>query len=126
MAAFGPLRRLPASLMMRCMKQVGLFFVALVTAQAADAETRPLDKVFTPNAAVCVRFDARGHPLAAAVNGSVAPKDLNQAMLKLLQSRTWDAPPKASVGKWIAMSVAPDGLPVPELLPDCSKLPSFR
>jgi hypothetical protein len=108
------------------MKRVGFFCVALVTSQAADADTRPLDKVFTPNAAVCVRFDAQGHPVDVAVDGQIAAKDVNSAMLKLLQSRRWDAEPKASVGRWIALSVAPDGSPVPEILPDCSKLPPSR
>jgi hypothetical protein len=109
--------------MMTGMKHLGLFSIAVVTAQACVADARPLAKVFTPNAAVCVRFDARGHPFDVAVNGSTATKDVNSAMLKLLKSRKWDAPAKTSVGKWIAMSVAPDGSPVPEILPDCSKLP---
>jgi hypothetical protein len=93
-----------------------------MTTQVTEADTRLLDPVFTPNASVCVRFDARGRPVEAAVDGSRAAKDVNGAMLKLLQSRQWDVPRKALLGKWVAMSIAPDGSPVPEVLPDCSDL----
>lgn len=94
----------------------------LIKAQRAHADTQPLEKMFTPNAPVCVRFDAKGHVVGVAVDGRADVPDVNAAMLKLLQSRAWSAPSKELVGKWIAMSVAPDGSPVPELLPDCSRL----
>ena len=99
--------------------------MALAAAQSAGAAPPSLDKAFTPNAAVCVRFDARGHVLDVAVDGRLDTK-LNAEMLKLLRTQKWDAPMYEMVGKWVAMSVASDGAPVPEVLPDCSKLPLPR
>jgi hypothetical protein len=97
----------------------------LLIAQLANAPLRPahhsLDEVFSPNAPVCVRFDARGIPTAALVNGSASDRDLNLAMLELLRKRHWDVPPKKWIGRWIALSVAPNGYPVPEILPTCPK-----
>lgn len=108
------------------MKQLSSFFIAFAASSVAVASPDALKNVFAPNAPVCVRFDVRGRPIEVAVNGSLAPNSSNRAMLKLLQARAWNAPPPSSVGKWIALSVAPDGSPVPEILPDCSKLPLRR
>ena len=108
--------------MLQCMKRIALFTTALLWPQLVVAKGNPLDSAFRPNAGVCVRFDDHGHVVAAAVDGRADAMEANAAMLRLLQARSWETPPAAIVGKWIAMSVAPDGSPVPEILPDCSKL----
>jgi hypothetical protein len=99
-------------------------YITILAAVATScAEAQSLKSVFTPNASVCVQFDAEGSVLAAAVDGRLDRKSINDQMTKLLRTRKWDPPGSTAVGKWIALSVAPDGTPVPELLPDCSHLP---
>jgi hypothetical protein len=99
---------------------IGALSTALLAASGLTP-TKPSDKLdtaFAPNAAVCVRFDAGGHPIAASIWGN-AGDPRNPAMLQLLQSRSWPPPSADIVGKWVALSVAPDGSPVPEVLPTC-------
>lgn len=95
---------------------------ALMWSVAACGGVQSLDSVFTPNAPVCVKFDAKGRVKEVAVEGRSDRWRLNSEMLRLLNHRKWDPPAKALVGKWIALSVAPDGSPVTELLPDCTHL----
>jgi hypothetical protein len=93
-----------------------------IAAANGVATSESFASVFTPNAQVCVRFDAQGHVVAAAVGGRPSNR-ANLRMLALLRSRRWDPPPPAVAGRWIALAVAPDGSPVPEVLPDCRRLP---
>lgn len=102
------------------------FCSVFMSFRALAATSQPLDNAFAPNAAVCVRFDSRGRVLDAAVDGRLDRKELNSAMLRLLRTQKWDPPIYEMVGKWVAMSIRPDGAAVPEILPDCSKLPVPR
>lgn len=97
-------------LLLGCMASWALSTAAIAT---------PLDDVFTPNAAVCIQFDATGRPIGALIDGRSDRPALNAEMLKLLQSHHWDPPPPQWIGKWVAYSVAPTGGPVPEVLPTC-------
>jgi len=94
--------------------------LALVALASTRASTQRLEDSFTPNAPVCVKFDQRGNPTAALVNGSRSNRRLNKEMLALLRKGTWwGADYRGTGGKWVALSVAPNGYPVPEISPSC-------
>jgi hypothetical protein len=98
-------------------KLSGLVFAALYV---GHAEAKKLSNVFTPNAAVCVKFDTDGNPNGAIIDGKSRNHRLNQQMLKLLQGGTWWGKNYSGTnGRWVALSVAPNGYPVPEMLPSC-------
>jgi hypothetical protein len=103
-----------------------LLLAAALVAHSDRAPSSSIDSVFTPNAAVCVKIDARGHVLDAAVDGRTDRPELNKQMVAFLRTRSWPAPARHAAGKWFALSLAPDGSPVPELLPDCSNLPQGK
>jgi len=90
---------------------------------SAIRPSESLAAAFTPNARVCVRFDSQGRVVATAVDGRPNDRVVNRQMLALLQSRRWNPPLPGTVGRWIALAIAPDGSPVPEALPDCHRLP---
>lgn len=106
------------------MKRYWLWLFALPFVCTNAIHARTLDDEFSkgfaaPNAPVCVKFDAQGHVLAVLVEGKDDDKQLNSAMLALLQSRHWDVPPASWAGKWVALCVDAGGAPVPEILVDC-------
>jgi hypothetical protein len=103
-----------------------MLILSAAVAHSADAPAQGLNTVFAPNAAVCVKFDPRGHVLDAAIDGRTDRPELNKQMAALLRTRTWPPPDDRAAGKWIALSLAPDGSPVPDLLPDCRALPSEK
>jgi hypothetical protein len=103
------------------MKRRWLCLVTLPLAWSGPSAAMTLKDEFAkePNAPVCVQFDVQGHVLAVLVNGRDDDKQLNSEMLTLLQSRHWEVPPAAWMGKWVALSVNAAGGPVPEVLPSC-------
>jgi len=97
---------------------VALGGTALLT-QASATMSRSIQTVFSPNAGVCVKFDQFGNPVGALVANEPHNRHLNRQMLALLRSRHWGENYSHTDGQWVALSVAPDGSPVPEVLPSC-------
>jgi hypothetical protein len=105
---------------MHTVRKTALLGLAGIIFSAKSAEAKSLSDVFTPNAPICVKFDSGGHPIAALVDGKNDNLSLNEQMLEILKSGTWWGKGyERTNGQWIALSVAPNGYPVPEVLPSC-------